>query len=69
MSGGDHLFLDTHADQAAEYIATYLEQFQRFSNRSVTNVRSATIIKDVAQRTRNTTAITTYIKSLRARFK
>ena len=27
VHGGDHLFLDTHADRAAEYIATYLEQF------------------------------------------
>ena len=24
---GDHLFLETHADQAAEHIAAYLSQF------------------------------------------
>ena len=27
VHGGDHLFLETHADQAAEYIAAYLSQF------------------------------------------
>ena len=27
VHGGDHLFLETHADQAAEHIADYLEQF------------------------------------------